>query len=69
MFLYHLIQLRCWHKNNTKMFPKREALEYIGNYFILSSYPEGLWNIMWKTAFSSFKSKSVVWMWLFQIRL
>ena len=45
MVLNLSIQLRCRPKNKTKMFFKRRTHK-IGNYLILSSYHEGLLNLI-----------------------
>ena len=52
MVLYFLIQLRCRNKYKTKMFIKR-LTHKIGNYLILSSYLEGLLNLMCTQLFPS----------------
>ena len=55
MILYFQIKLRCRHKNNTKMFPKRQAYKYC-LFFVLAAYSGGLLSRMLKTAFSSIRS-------------
>ena len=51
MVLYLSIQLRYRNKNKTEMFFKRRTQKN-GNYLILSSYHEGLLNLMCTQLFS-----------------